>query len=218
MSTTTIESFRLFVEQDEEHPWMAEDELLATIRGEGFVPTHEILLGRAFDAILGDPETHRTPGGNYQSGTFIFRPDVMEPALALVDPLGVVQVKGTKAYGDVVVVSKADQIAGVQIVENKATTSGFRLEKYADSLQWRFMLDVLGGAYVTYRVHELDEDRSGEILLREIHTVNYFPYLGLEADCRAWLDRFVTYVRARGLAPLLEQRQHEAEARDTFAF
>ena len=48
ISTTTLESFRLFC--DPEQDWMSEADLIATIKGE-FVPTPAVELGKAFGLI-----------------------------------------------------------------------------------------------------------------------------------------------------------------------
>jgi hypothetical protein len=76
----------------------------------------------------------------------------MREPLALVDRRGVFQVKSTKAYGDCTVVAKADTIVGAHIGEWKTTTSTFDVEKYLQSCQWRFELDIFGAPQLTYHV------------------------------------------------------------------
>ena len=115
ISTTTLESYRLFCEPDND--WMTEDELLATIRGE-FVPTHAVLLGQAFGRVLEDPDRYKVRSGYICNG-FAFGDDVMAEPLALFDRRGVFEAKTTKAYGDCTVVAKADQLIGTRIIENQ---------------------------------------------------------------------------------------------------
>jgi hypothetical protein len=204
VSATTLESYRLFIEQD----WMDESELLATIRGE-FVPDRKVLLGQAFDAVLTHPDRYRVSAG-YQVGRDFFSDDTMVPALALFDRRGVMQVKGTKTYGDVQVVAKADQLIGGTLIENKTTLSSFDADKYERSAQWRLMADLFEPLQITYHVFCLSDDDAGMIGLRSIETINFFPYAALTRDCQELIEKFHHYVQMRGLVPLLEQRYRDA--------
>jgi hypothetical protein len=208
VSATTLESYRLFIEQD----WMEESELLATIRGE-FVPDRKVLLGQAFDAVLNDPDAYRVPGG-FQVGRDFFSADMMANALAPFDRRGVFQAKATKTYGDVQVVAKADQLIGATLIENKTTLSTFDADKYERSYQWRLMADIFEPLQITYHVFCLSDDAEGAgmIDLRSIETINFFPYAALSQDCRALIEKFRHYVEMRGLVPLLEQRYAAAAA------
>lgn len=204
ISTTTLESFRLFMEPEQE--WMSEDELIATIKGE-FVPTHKVLLGSAFGKVLENPEPYRVSGG-YRCGDFAFGDDVMGPALAVVDRRGVFEAKAVGRYGDHDVVAKADHLLGTVIGEFKATLSTFDFDKYAKSCQWRFMLDIFGAALCAYHVFCLSEsEQNGVIELRSIETFNLYPYAALHQDCCNLVAQFEAYVDARGLRRYLDERQ-----------
>lgn len=207
ISCTTLESFRLFTSPDQE--WMSEDEMLATIRGE-FVPNAKVRLGKAFGQVLESPELYKVDGG-YLSDGYQFSPEVMEPALSVFDRRGVFEAKATKQYGPHTVVAKADQLLGGQLIENKTTLSTFTFDKYAESCQWRFMVDIFVPLVVTYNVFCLSESGSGEISLRGIETFNLYPYDGLHADCCDLLTEFVGYVTAKGLDGLLSERQRLAD-------
>lgn len=207
-SATQLESFRLFVEQD----WMSEDDLRATIRG-AFVPNHKVNLGQAFGRVLEQPEPYVVPGGyalTVNGEAFTFEADVMAPALALMDRRGVYEAKATQAYGDVIVATRADQIIGARLLEHKTTLSSFDFEKYADSLQWRFMADIFLPAVVTYHVFCLSEATNGVIALRDIHSFNLFPYAALHQECAAWVARFTEYVTTAGLTDVLRRRAEAA--------
>jgi len=208
ISTTTIEAFRLFRDPDQE--WMTEDELVATIRGE-FVPNAKTILGHAFDAVLNEPDQHRVEGG-YQAGPHFFPDLMMAPALALFDRRGVFQVKSTKQYLEGEVVAVADELVGLQLIENKTTTGSFDFEKYAHSCQWRFMVDIFQPAVVTYRVFLLSDPEQGAISLRSIETFNLFPYPELTYDCARLVRDFAAYVRRKGLDGLLREKQRLAAA------
>jgi hypothetical protein len=205
ISTTTLESFRLFMQPDQD--WMTEADLIASIRGE-FVPTPAVLLGSAFGKVLEDPRHYRVPHG-YQCGGYTFADEVMAPALRLMDhDRGLFEVKAKKAYGDCEVVAVADQIVGAHLFEHK-TTATFNFEKYADSCQWRFMVDIFEPLLVTYHVFEMDDHGNGVAEIKGIHTFNLFPYAGLHQDCCELLGAFCDYVRAKQLDGLLRERQRE---------
>lgn len=209
ISTTTIESFRLFMEPEQE--WMSEDELIASIRGQ-FVPNHKVLLGQAFGRVLEKPEAYRVPHGyriTTRGGeeTFEFSDDVMGPCLAVFDRRGAFEQKATRMYDGHTVVAKADQLLGARVVENKCTLSTFDFDKYAKGCQWRFYADIFVPRVVTYNVFCLSEAANGVIELKGIETFNLFPYPELHQDCVELVRRFVEYVKARKLEGCLKPRE-----------
>lgn len=206
ISTTTIESFRLFMQPDQD--WMSEDELIATIRGQ-FVPNHKVQLGFAFGQVLEQPDKHLVSGG-YRHGGFFFSLDMMAPALAVIDRRGVFEAKAVKQYGDCTVVAKADHLLGSHLSEFKSTLSPFDPDKYANSCQWRFMADIFDASKITYRVFCLSEDTAGILDLRSVETMNLFPYADLHRDCCDLLGEFTDYVKAKGLDGVLRERQKAA--------
>lgn len=206
ISTTTLESFRLFMEPDQE--WMTEQSLIDSIKG-AFIPTPAVLLGKAFGTVLETPEPYRVSGG-YRCGDYTFPEAVMAPCLDLMDREGVFEAKAIKRYGDCDVVARADQLSGARLIEHKTTLSTFDFEKYADSYQWRFMVDIFEPALVTYHVFCLSESGNGVVDLRSIESFNLFPYAALHQDCCDLLAAFVSYVTAKGLDGFLRQRQQEA--------
>lgn len=209
ISVTTLESFRLFMQPDQD--WMSEDELLATIRGE-FVPNHKVKLGLAFGKVLETPERYKLKSG-YTCGEFHFPEDVMAPALAEIDRRGIFEVKAQRLYGECMVVCKADHVLGAHLSEFKTTLSSFNADKYAESCQWRFMADILSPSLITYRVFCLNEDyRTGVISLGSIETMNLYPYPALHQDCCDLVEEFKEYVTRKGLDGVLRDRQRQAEA------
>lgn len=210
ISATTLESFRLYMEQD----WMSEADLLATIRGE-FTPTHEVSLGQAFGKVMETPARYRVPHGYsiiVNGETFTFSDATMAQPLQSVERDGIFEAKAEKHYGNRVVVSKADHLFGGILSEFKTTTSSFNFDKYAESYQWRFMVDAFQPQMVLYYVFELDDHGNSVIELRSINRFHLFPYDGLHDDCVDLLDRFCAYVIAKGLDGLLIDRQRKAEA------
>lgn len=206
ISTTTLESFRLFMEPDQE--WMTEQSLIDTISGK-FVPNQAVLLGSAFGKVLEAPKRFIVKGG-YQCGGFSFSDETMAPALRLIDRRGIFEAKAQKRYGDCDVVAMADHLLGAHLSEFKTTGSTFNFEKYAASCQWRFMVDIFEPLLVTYHVFLLDDHENGVAELRGIETFNLFPYAELHQDCCDLLGQFVDYVTAKGLDGLLRARQTAA--------
>jgi hypothetical protein len=208
ISTTTLESYRLFRDPDQE--WMSEDDMLATIRGD-WTPNPKVLLGSAFGKVLEAPERFICEGG-YRCGDYFFASDVMAPALKVIDYRGLFEAKATKRYGPYTVVAKADHLLGVQLSEFKTTLSTFDVQKYLDSYQWRFMADIFEPKVITYHVFALSEDTAGAISLRGVESFNVFPYADLRRDCMALVEEFAAYVTAKGLDGFLRDRQAAAEA------
>lgn len=206
ISTTTLESFRLWSQPDQD--WMSEDSLQATIRGE-FVPTPPVLIGKAFGRVLEKPDDFWVPGGYHCDG-YSFDNAVMDPCLALMDRQGVYEAKATKRYGDCDVVAMADQLIGARLVEHKTTLGYFDFDKYADSCQWRFMADIFEPVSITYHVFLLADNGNGVIELRGIESFNFYPYERLHEDCAALVRDFADYVTLRGLDGLLRERQRAA--------
>jgi hypothetical protein len=213
ISCTTLESFRLFMEPEQE--WMSEDDLLATVRGE-FVGNHKVWLGQAFGAVIEHPSVYRVPGGFRVDSlrgcpeSFVFGEDVMEPVFELIADGTVFETKGVKRYGRHDVVAKADQMVGSHLIETKTTLGSFDFDKYAHSCQWRFMVDIFEPSKVTYHVFCLDESDTGVISLKGIETFDLYPYADVHNDCLNLVRAFETYVTAKGLAALLDARQHAA--------
>ena len=214
ISTTTLESFRLFMQPEQD--WMTEADLIATIRGE-FVGNHKVWLGSAFGAVLEEPEQYRVSGGfrvqpRGCAESFDLGDDVMGPALALIDrDRTVFEAKGIGQFCGHDVVARADQMVGTRIIETKTTLSTFDFDKYANSYQWRFMLDIFEAASVTYQVACLSEsERNNVIELRSFEVFTVYPYQAMRQDCEDVVRRFEEYVTVRGLVSLLDAKQQAA--------
>lgn len=206
ISTTTLESFRLFCQPEQE--WMSEADLLATISG-AFVPNQAVLLGKAYGTILERPEAHRVKGG-YKSGDFYFEESCVAPALERIDRRGVFEAKALKSYGPHDVVAKADHLYGAHLSEFKTTCSTFNFDKYAESCQWRFMADIFEPSLITYHVFCLNDHGNGVVELRSVETFNLYPYAECHRDCADLVRRFAEYVTRKGLSGMLQARQAAA--------
>lgn len=211
IGTTQLEAFRLYMNPQNE--WMTEAKLLQDLRGE-FHPTSEMLLGLAFGRALEKPDRWRQPDGSYRVPVkgelgwveYRFTAVMVDRALELLDRRGTFEVRHEKEYDGWTVVAKLDQIIGTRINENKTTTGYFDFDKYAESCQWRFYLDIFGAATMTYNVFEIREPEPGEYKLGNVSTFNLFPYDAMHQDCLNLVRQFKEYVALRGLEPMLRER------------
>lgn len=213
VAATAIEAYRLW--RDPEQEWMTEQALQDQILRRPFAPSPAMQRGTAFGKVVEAPDLYRVPSGFVCMG-YYFSADMMAPVLASFDHRGLFEVKGSKLYGDVLVVSKADQMLGGQIVETK-TTERFDFEKYAASAQWRLMADAFEPLLITYRVYTVADDLGPEpgltaVEVRESNEFNLFPYPALHADCEALVDEFRAYVLSRGMDHELRAIQARLEA------
>lgn len=210
ISTTTLESFRLW--SDPEQEWMHEADLVDTILGR-FTPTPEILIGQAYHCILENPDKYRSPNG-YVANEYFFGAEVVTPMLAKIDRQGTFEVKATKEILGNTIVCKADHISGMRVVEFKTTFNNFDAEKYMNSIQWRIMALAFEAASVTYEVACFTGRDTVE--LRAIESLPVYPYPGLLHDCEDLVRKFVHYVKLRGLDGHLRQKQVDADLRAGF--
>lgn len=207
ISTTTLESFRLYMEMD----WMTEEKLLDSIKGV-FVPTPQMMAGSAYHKILEAPDAFRQTDGAYVCEGRRFPSSSVLPALELIDLAGPCELKETKVYRiggrDVTVVAQVDQLLRSWIIERKTKWSPFDYAGYADSFQWRFYLDIFDGASgVCYQVFCMDEDKDGSYTLGDIHTMRFYPYVGMRTDLTELLEQFLAYVDRRQLAGYLRNKE-----------
>jgi hypothetical protein len=225
---STLESFRLYL--DEANDWFTTEKFIdQLLRREP--PSLALHLGSAFGAVLERPERYRVPGGfaMHPRGShrpFFFADAVMAEPLSLMNHVaGVFEAKATKRYPcGITVASKADQIVGLHLFEHKTTLGSFEIDKYLESVQWRFMVDLFEPRVVTYHVFLLDlEDDGGadlplpalvpyEPTYRRVESFNLYPYATLRQDLDRLLEQFLWFVRDRGLVEQLEADERRIAA------
>jgi hypothetical protein len=198
ISTTTIESYRNFIEND----WLSQDEFIEQLKGK-FEATRKMNLGTAFHNILENPVPHFVAKkGLYVSDGFEFQKKDIESATAKVNYAFPFEIKATKVYNiqgiDITVVAKADQLEGRKGNEHKSTWSAFSYDKYAESVQKAIYCDVFELDRVVYKVWEFSDLVSG-IRFNGYHEF-FFPYS--EADIKralSYLHELVNFIHIHNL-------------------
>lgn len=90
-----------------------------------------------------------------------------------------------KDYGGIIVSGQVDAIEGKTIYDHK-TTDRFDAEKYLDSWQHRFYLDIFGADRFVWNVWEMNELKEPKAYgVHHLHQLEQFRYPSLEADCTA---------------------------------
>lgn len=142
--------------------------------------TEAMRKGTAFHKAL-ETITDGWEGTEIRSGEyrFVFTCDV-EIALPKTRELR----KG-KDYGGIIISGQADGIGGRAIIDHK-TTSHFDSEKYLESWQHKFYLDIFDADQFTWYGWEMKEIDEGSKAYEVFgfHQLSQYRYPGLEEDCR----------------------------------
>lgn len=193
--TTTVESFRLFMDPDCD--FISVEEIEARLRGESTEVSDEARIrmerGTAFhDAVATGTVTH---------GEFSFAPSSLFKARAGLD--GAV----SEAEGEIVievdgvlvrVTGHADYLRGLDLWEIKTSDKTIPADRHADSMQWRIYCLLFGVERVTYRLVQLAYERTGVIYARSIDDVVLYPYPKLRDDVVACLRDLLAFAELRG--------------------
>jgi len=94
----------------------------------------------------------------------------------------------------VTLVGKVDCLDGQRIWDHKLSGT-FDAEKYADSMQWRMYLMMFRAWRFTYNVFVHYEQPDGTILVKDLHSFDFYRYPGMEDDIMRELREYVAFVR-----------------------
>ena len=198
IAVTTIESFRKYLIGSIE-----EEDLLKRIRGE-FTPSRYMDLGSAFHDILEKADERFIPDRNvFKAKNGIeFDEDIIRRCYKAINHEAIFEVKATKVYDinnePIEVVAKVDQILGNYIYENKTCWGVFDFEKYFNSCQWKFYLDIFEADRVFYNVFCLSDKVNG-IELRNIEQFSFNRYPDIKNDLNYLLHAFLEFIHSRSL-------------------
>lgn len=92
------------------------------------------------------------------------------------------EIKLRKQYGDLTVSGTLDGLCGNTVTDYK-TTEQFDGERYMESLQWRFYLDLSGADRFDYQVFQMKEKKEKEYEVYGHHKLTQYRYADLHSDC-----------------------------------
>lgn len=212
ISVTTIDLYNRFL-CDEGFP---EEVFIDQLLGKK-PPTKYMQLGSAFHEIIENPHEAfsrftKAAGeaiGFMSRDGIVFPADVITKCYDYIDYDHPFEIKLTKIYSvlsefnasgteQVEVVAKVDQGKGDFVIEHKSCWSGFQYDKYAESLQWKFYLDVHEAQRCIYKVFELSELADG-IILRNVHTFYFDWYDEITKELNNILESFINFIYSKNL-------------------
>lgn len=157
ISTTTLESYRLFRTSD----WFTHEMFVERLTSP-FIENEAMRVGSAFHKLL-----EERPAENVCNGyEFIETPNAkLTEALNLI-PAGVPELKIAKLYmsdfGMVQIVAQADLLHGNCVHEYKTSSKSIDIGKYEKSLQWQIYMDIFEADQFKYWLFKLVKDRGNE--------------------------------------------------------
>jgi hypothetical protein len=96
------------------------------------------------------------------------------------------EIELTKLYGDMTVTGHADGISlDPDFVTDYKTTSRFDADRYMESFQWKFYLDMSGMKEMLYQVFVMKPFAREEhhYSVKEFHTMRQYAYPDMHDDC-----------------------------------
>lgn len=169
---TNLDAFRMWIGTESlDLGWM-----LTRLKGET-EPSEQMKAGTAMHKALEEAceiECHTYAAADY-SFDFNCECQIVLPTIR--------EVEFRKDYGELAVVGHADGQIGNMIVDYK-TTEQFDPERYMESYQWRYYLDMSGCDQFLYQIFVIrpfGPPRCYEV--RETHTIKHYRYPGLHSDC-----------------------------------
>lgn len=218
LRVSTLEAFRRVVETD----FGDEPELIDRVRRgqwEEGTASEIMRAGTAWHKIIAEPIRFQQIGfepvpfgGNpvpytyFACNGFTFDDIAVEAATKHVGP-GLHEVTRRKLFGAVEIEGTADLVCGLSLQDHKAKFSQPDARDYEDSLQWRFYLAIHEASWFRYNLFDFKDPKEGYCELKQIVSFRFWPYLGMEAELRGWITRFLDWAEARGLAHFLHYRR-----------
>jgi hypothetical protein len=188
VSVTELDSFRRW-QGDEEADL---ETLLRQLRKQE-PPSRAMLAGIALHKALEQAEPGDVLAFNQDGFRFKF---VTNIELALTEFR---EIKAEKVYivdgYPVTVVGKIDHMQGKRIDDHKSTAR-FDAERFLDSYQWRYYLDIFGADVFQWNVFEMAEDDPEEFTVFAFHPLRQYRYAAMHEDCLALLRAFLSFARA----------------------
>lgn len=115
----------------------------------------------------------------------------------------------------VTVVAKVDQIKGLWINEHKSVWTQYKYEKYEDSIQKNFYMEIFNSPKIRYKVFVLYSGAKG-IKLNNIHIFDFDRQEGLEQENLLLLRQFVDYIKHHKLEQYLINEKRQSDVLSNF--
>lgn len=166
---SNIEAFRRWREDDE----TSIDDLIRSITTDE--PSPAMMAGTAFHKAMETAEfgEHDT----LKVGDYLFHLNGGEIELPPIR-----EMRGEKAYGDLMVSGQVDALRGRKIIDHK-TTCRFDAERYLAGVQWRYYLDIFDADEFQWNVFEIKEIAPNEYAVSPPQTLRAFRYPDMHDDC-----------------------------------
>ncbi len=107
------------------------------------------------------------------------------------------EIKAEKVYvinGEpITVVGKVDTLEGRRVEDHK-TTGRFDAERFLNSYQWRYYLDIFGAWHFRWNVFEMaEQNEPGVYRIFALHKLDQFRYREMQDDCVRLLTQFAEF-------------------------
>lgn len=211
ISTTAVESYRLFKNED----WFDFEKIKADLSKKS-EQTDLMLRGSSLHEILEcPPENRMMRFGSYSAtGAPIYRHLNHSWSMADIDGIELtdegkneIKVEHFIEFPkfNVLLVAKVDKLNGYEITDYKTTESAFDADKYMDSIQWKIYCLIFGAKRFIYRIFELSPfylNRNSGLIdfwqIKDEHILECVPYLGMENEIRETIQDFVYFCLENG--------------------
>lgn len=117
-------------------------------------------------------------------------------------------------YNDIVVSLRLDAFDGSAITDFKFTHRKVSdMNKWIDSLQWRYYLDISGASSFVYQIVEvsgfkdLSKSDMTEVKFKVLEPMEIFGYKEIHKECRIWVKELSNYLTEKGLWDLIKEKQ-----------
>jgi hypothetical protein len=145
--------------------------------------TEKMLAGTAFHKAFetADAREHNVLTANGYRFDILCEAEICLPQLQ--------EVTLTKPYGELLVRGTLDGLGGAVVTELK-TTGQFDPDRYMESLQWRFYLDLSEADRFDYHVFVTNECGEKHYEVYQYHQLTQFRYPKLHSDCQDAADEY----------------------------
>jgi hypothetical protein len=190
LSTTTVESYRLFRTFD----WMEEDSMIRTALGlTEWTP--RMAVGSGFEAAVNGEGSHSDGVIKIDSdhGAFYFEEKDAERIASRLPEHRLPQVKAQATVCGHDLVGVADYICGAEIRDLKCTQKTINSELYVRSLQWQSYLRLFGGKRFWFDVCHMEEGKDGVWRVRDFEQIVCSPYPGMDDYLDYWVHQYTAW-------------------------